>query len=110
MNRIKRAQAFDFMLASGRLSPGGAGVLSAVAELGAERSLTFEIGVLRLLTDRLMAVDGVRGDTADVASALRSLTSALVSAVRLQRRLVDEGVSDASGALELLLSELDDDG
>lgn len=103
-----RAEAFDRMVAAGRLMPGSVGVVSAVRELGSERSLTFEIGVLRLLTDRLMAVAGLHGDAGDVATALRSLTTALVAATRLQHRLVEDGVEDSSEALSLLLAEVSD--
>lgn len=106
-DRERRAAAFASAVRGGLLDGGGRGLVLAVDELGAERSLAFEIGVCRLLMSRLLTVDGLEGDARRLARALGALQRALSAAVRLQWQIEAEGGSSMSAALTALLIELD---
>jgi len=74
--------------------------------IGGELSLGREIGALRLMLQRVIAMDALDGDPRDTATTITRLVDGIVRAVRAQRAISGELADDLSDALTKVLIEL----
>lgn len=77
-----------------------------VESSGGELSLAEEIGSLRLVLRRVMAIDGLDSDPRDTAQTVARLANAIVYAVRAQRSISGQLADDLTGALTTILIEM----
>jgi hypothetical protein len=105
--RRTREQAFARLVRDGRHSEVIEEALrAAIASAGGELSLGEEIGALRLMLRRVLAVDALDGDPRAVAQTLTRLVEAIVRAVRMQRTISGELSGGLSEALTQILTEI----
>jgi hypothetical protein len=81
-------------------------VQQVINQTGADRSLETEIGALRIVLRRVLAMDALDGDPQATAATVSRLVDSIVRAVKTQRQLTG-GVADAvADALTTVLIEL----
>ena len=73
---------------------------------GGDLSLSEEIGSLRLILRRVMAVDGLDSDPKDTAQTVARLANAIVYAVQAQRAISGRLADDLTEALTTILIEM----
>lgn len=73
---------------------------------GGDLSLQEEIGSLRLILRRVMAVDALDGDPRDTAQTVARLANAIVYAVQAQRAISGRLADDLTEALTKILIEM----
>lgn len=73
---------------------------------GGDLSLQEEIGSLRLILRRVMAVDALEGDPRDTAQTVARLANATVYAVQAQRAISGRLADDLTEALTKILIEM----
>lgn len=73
---------------------------------GGDLSLQEEIGSLRLILRRVMAVDALDGDARDTAQTVARLANAIVYAVQAQRAISGRLAGDLTEALTTILIEM----
>lgn len=73
---------------------------------GGDLSLAEEIGSLRLILRRVMAVDGLDSDPRDTAQTVARLANAIVYAVQAQRTISGRLADDLTEALTTILIEM----
>lgn len=73
---------------------------------GGDLSLGEEIGSLRLVLRRVMAVDGLDGDPRDTAQTVARLANSIVYAVQAQRAISGRLADDLTEALTTILIEM----
>jgi hypothetical protein len=81
-------------------------VQRVIRQAGEEGSLQQEIGALRVVLQRVIAMDGLDGDPTKTAATVARLVDSLVRAVKMQRALEGELADDLAGALTTVLIEL----
>lgn len=81
-------------------------VAAVLAAIGGELSLEQEIGALRLMLQRVIAMDALDGDPRDIAPTITRLVDGIVRAVRAQRAVSGELADDLSAALTTVLIEM----
>jgi hypothetical protein len=77
-------------------------VWDAIAAAGAERGLTHEIGLLRVVLARLLSEES---DPSRLAQSVARVTSVLVQAARAQRALSGKAAEGLAEAVTLILAE-----
>jgi uncharacterized membrane protein YccC len=77
-----------------------------VEDGGGDLSLAEEIGSLRLILRRVMAVDGLDSDPRDTAQTVARLANAIVYAVQAQRTISGRLADDLTDALTTILIEM----
>lgn len=81
-------------------------VQQVITQTAADRSLETEIGALRIVLRRVLALDALDGDPQATAATVSRLVDSIVRAVKTQRQLTG-GVADAvADALTTMLIEL----
>jgi hypothetical protein len=73
---------------------------------GGDLSLNEEIGSLRLILRRVMAVDGLDSDPRDTAQTVARLANAIVYAVQAQRAISGRLADDLTDALTTILIDM----
>jgi hypothetical protein len=73
---------------------------------GGDLSLSEEIGSLRLILRRVMAVDGLDSDPKDTAQTVARLANAIVYAVQAQRAISGRLADDLTEALTTILIDM----
>ncbi|MEZ4568723.1 MAG: hypothetical protein R2849_00005, partial [Thermomicrobiales bacterium] len=81
-------------------------VQQIIRQAGEESSLQNEIGALRIVLNRVIAMDALDGDPAKTAATVARLVDSLVRAVKMQRALQGELADDLAGALTTVLIEM----
>src|SRR5690606_19249451 len=81
-------------------------VRQIISHTGAERSLEQEIGALRIILNRVIAMDALEGDPAKTAVTVARLADSIVRAVKMQRALSGDLADDLAGALTTALIEM----
>jgi hypothetical protein len=81
-------------------------VAAVLTAIGGELSLGQEIGALRLMLHRVIAMDALDGDPRDTAATIARLVDGIVRAVRAQRAISGELADDLSAALTTVLIEM----
>lgn len=81
-------------------------VAAVLAAIGGDLSLEQEIGALRLVLQRVIAMDALDGDPRDIAPTITRLVDGIVRAVRAQRTVSGELADDLSAALTTVLIEM----
>ncbi len=81
-------------------------VQQVIREAGADGSLRQEIGALRVVLQRVIAMDALEGDPTKTATTVARLVDSLVRAVKMQRALEGELADDLAGALTTVLIEM----
>lgn len=105
--RQARSEAFARTLRSGELHAlVEQAVQQVIEETGAERSLEGEIGALRLILNRVIALDALDGDPAATAATVARLVDSIVRAVKMQRALSGDLADDLADALTTVLIEM----
>lgn len=105
--RETRAVAFAEQVRDGRMDTAiEEAVRGAIAACGADLSLAAEIGALRLVLQRVIAVDALESDPKDLAVTMTRLVDSIVRTIRLQRA-ISGGQADAiADAVTTVLLEL----
>jgi hypothetical protein len=81
-------------------------VQQVLGELGDDLSLDTEIGALRLVLQRLVAVESVEADPRATAQLTARLVDSITRAVKAQREMSDDLAGDLSKALTATLIEM----
>jgi hypothetical protein len=81
-------------------------VQQIIRQAGAERSLEHEIGALRFVLNRVIAMDALEGDPAATAATVARLVDSIVRAVKMQRALSGDLADDLAGSLTTVLIEM----
>jgi len=81
-------------------------VQHVIRQAGKSGSLQQEIGALRIVLNRVIAMDALDGDPAKTAATVARLVDSLVRAVKMQRALEGELADDLAGALTTVLIEM----
>jgi hypothetical protein len=79
---------------------------AAIAAAGGDLSLGEEIGALRLMLRRVLAVDALDGDPRAAAQTMTRLVETIVRAVRMQRAISGDLSGGLSEALTRILTEI----
>jgi hypothetical protein len=105
--RVLRSERFAEQVRAGRRDELVEQAVAAVLTgIGRELSLGQEIGALRLMLQRVIAMDALDGDPRDTATTIARLTDGIVRAVRAQRAISGELADELSAALTTVLIEL----
>lgn len=105
--RMLRSERFAEAVRSGRRDELVERAVATVLDsIGDDLSLGQEIGALRLMLQRVIAMDALDGDPRDSAPTIARLVDGIVRAVRAQRAISGELADDLSGALTTVLVEL----
>ncbi len=81
-------------------------VQQIIQQAGSERSLEHEIGALRIVLNRVIAMDALEGDPAATAATVTRLVDSIVRAVKMQRALAGDLADDLADALTTVLIEM----
>jgi hypothetical protein len=81
-------------------------VQQVIRQAGESGSLQQEIGALRIVLNRVIAMDALEGDPAKTAATVARLVDSLVRAVKMQRALEGDLADDLAGALTTVLIEM----
>jgi hypothetical protein len=81
-------------------------VKQVIRRAGEEGSLQQEIGALRIVLSRVIAMDALDGDPAKTAATVARLVDSLVRAVKMQRALQGDLADDLADALTTVLIEM----
>lgn len=81
-------------------------VQQVIRQAGQDGSLQNEIGALRVVLNRVIAMDALEGDPAKTAATVARLVDSLVRAVKMQRALQGDLADDLAGALTTVLIEM----
>ena len=81
-------------------------VEQVIQRAGEDGSLQHEIGALRVVLNRVIAMDALDGDPAKTAATVARLVDSLVRAVKMQRALQGDLADDLAGALTTVLIEM----
>lgn len=81
-------------------------VREVIGQVGAEASLEQEIGALRIVLNRVIAMDGLDGDPAATAMTVARLVDSITRAVKMQRALSGTLADDLADALTTVLIEM----
>lgn len=81
-------------------------VRRVIEAAGVDRSLEDEIGALRIVLQRVIAVDALHGDPRETAATVARLADSIVRAVRAQRALSGELANDLVSALTTVLIDM----
>ena len=81
-------------------------VQQVIRRAGESGSLQQEIGALRIVLNRVLAMDALEGDPAQTAATVARLVDSLVRAVKMQRALEGDLADDLAGALTTVLIEM----
>lgn len=81
-------------------------VQHVISQAGEDGSLQNEIGALRIVLNRVIAMDALDGDPAATAATVARLVDSLVRAIKLQRALKGDLADDLAGALTTVLIEM----
>lgn len=105
--RETRTATFAGQVRDGRLDTAiEEAVRAAIVACGADLSLGAEIGALRLVLQRVVAVDALDSDPKDLAVTMTRLVDSIVRTIRLQRT-ISGGQADAmADAVTTILLEL----
>jgi hypothetical protein len=104
--REQRSLAFAAAIKRGDLASLDTALRHAIAGCAAELSLEQEIGVLRLILLRVIAMDALDGDPESVARTATRLVETIVRAVRMQHALTGAQAGSLADALATILTEL----
>lgn len=107
MGRLERSDSFARAVRSGqadRLIEQA--VQQVIRQAGTDGSLQQEIGALRIVLQRVIAMDALDGDPTKTAATVARLVDSLVRAVKMQRALEGELADDLAGALTTVLIEM----
>jgi hypothetical protein len=78
-----------------------------INEAGAEHSLRFEIGALRVLVARTMAVEGLEGDLHATARTVSTLTAEIARLRRVDAALNHGATTDFMRSVDIVIGELE---
>lgn len=81
-------------------------VRRVIEAAGVDRSLEDEIGALRVVLQRVIAVDALHGDPRETAATVARLADSIVRAVRAQRSLSGDLANDLVSALTTVLIDM----
>lgn len=105
--RATRTATFAGQVREGRLDAAvEEAVRSAIVACGAELSLGAEIGALRLVLQRVIAVDALESDPKDLAVTMTRLVDSITRTIRLQRTLSGGQADTIADAVTTVLLEL----
>ena len=105
--RLTRTAAFAGQVREGRIEAAiEEAVRTAIAVCGAELSLGAEIGALRLVLQRVVAVDALESDPKDLAVTMTRLVDSITRTIRLQRTLSGGQADAIADAVATVLLEL----
>lgn len=105
--RQRRSELFAELARSGRHEELVERTIRRLVETGGgDLSLGEEIGSLRLILRRVMAVDALDGDPRDTAQTVARLANAIVYAVQAQRAISGRLADDLTEALTKILIEM----
>lgn len=105
--RLERSDAFAAAARAGRQEELiDRAVQQVIEQIGGERSLGEEIGALRIILKRVIALDALEGDPRETAATAARLVDAIVRAVKTERALSGDLADDLSGALTTVLIEM----
>lgn len=107
IERLERSEAFAAAVRAGQQDELiDRAVQQVIAQIGGERSLGEEIGALRIILKRVIALDGLEGDPRETAATAARLVDAIVRAVKTERALSGDLADDLSSALTTVLIEM----
>lgn len=102
-----RSEAFADAVRQGRQDEMVERTVRKMMEIsGGDRTLEQEIGALRLVLQRVIAVDMLDGDVRETANTVARLADSIVRAVRAQRAISGDLAGDLSDALTTVLIEM----
>ena len=105
--RVTRTTAFAGQVREGRLDAAiEEAVRAAIAACGADLSLGAEIGALRLVLQRVVAVDALESDPKELAVTMTRLVDSITRTIRLQRTLSGGRADAIADAVTTVLLEL----
>lgn len=81
-------------------------VRQVIEAAGVDHSLDDEIGALRIILKRVIAMDALDGDPRETAATVTRLVDSIVRAVRAQRALSGDLANDLTAALTTVLLEM----
>jgi predicted HAD superfamily Cof-like phosphohydrolase len=81
-------------------------VQQVISQAGADLSLEREIGALRIVLSRVIAMDALHGDPAATAATVARLVDSIVRTVKTQRAISGDLADDLAGALTTILIEM----
>lgn len=81
-------------------------VRQVIEAAGVDRSLEDEIGALRIVLQRVIAMDALHGEPRETAATVARLVDSIVRAVRAQRALSGDLADDLASALTTVLIEM----
>lgn len=79
---------------------------SVIEAAGGDLSLSQELGGLRLVLTRVVAVDGLDADPYQTAHTVASLVETITQVVRAQRLVTGGAADDLAAAVDRVLDEL----
>ena len=105
--RRERSSLFAEMARSGRHEELVERTIRTLVQTGGgDLSLAEEIGSLRLILRRVMAIDGLDSDPRDTAQTVARLANAIVYAVQAQRTISGRLADDLTEALTTILIDM----
>lgn len=106
-DRLARSRSFATAVRAGRKEELiDRAVQQVIEQIGDERSLGAEIGALRMILRRVIAVDALDGDPKETAATVARLVDAIVRAVKAERAISGSLANDLSDALTTVLIEM----
>ncbi len=105
--RLSRSEAYARAVRAGRVHElVEQAVQEIIQQAGSDRSLEHEIGALRIVLNRVIAMDALEGDPASTAATVARLVDSIVRAVKMQRALSGDLADDLADALTTVLVEM----
>ena len=105
--RQQRSDAFAKAVRSGQIEQLiDLAVERVIRKEGEGGSLQNEIGALRIILNRVIAMDALDGDPTKTAATVSRLVDSLVRAVKMQRALQGDLADDLAGALTTVLIDM----
>ncbi len=104
--RQQRSERFAAALQEGQEELIDRAVQRVIDEIGTECSLVEEIGALRVVLRRLIAMDALEGDPNETAATMARLVDTIARAARADRALSGRLSDDLSSALTTVLIEM----
>lgn len=106
-NKADRLEAFREVIADGLVDETLERAYDEVIDrAGDDADLTTEIGGLRLLLHRTMAVELFDGDSYEAGMLVAELVRSITKAVRSQRQVSGSATDDLAGAVDRVLGDL----
>jgi hypothetical protein len=105
--RADRSAAFAYALRTGQLEDLiEEAVQQVIDRHGSKPMLNTEIGALRVVLQRVMAVDALDGDPQATAATVTRLVDSIVRAIKAQRQLSGGATDDIANAITTMLIEM----